>query len=127
MLALLADRRRSPSPRWRSSSASRSRRSAGTSTRWPTGSSRTARTGIVAASVAYGLPGRYGKQLDDRQRLAEAAAHLVTQRHADQAVIGFNGGAPRRWSPRRSASSRTRGPSRPRATAGTSTRSSPAR
>ncbi|MFD6091551.1 DeoR/GlpR family DNA-binding transcription regulator [Oerskovia sp. NPDC060338] len=48
--------------------------------------------GIVAASVAYGLPGRYGKQLDDRQRLAEAAAHLVTQRHADQAVIGFNGG-----------------------------------
>ncbi|MHA7132336.1 DeoR/GlpR family DNA-binding transcription regulator [Oerskovia turbata] len=48
--------------------------------------------GIVAASVAYGLPGRYGGQADDRHLLAEAAARLVAERHTGQPVVGFNGG-----------------------------------
>lgn len=48
--------------------------------------------GIVAASIAYGLPGRYGHQVDDRQELAEAAARLVAERHTGHPVIGFNGG-----------------------------------
>ncbi|RXR27312.1 DeoR/GlpR transcriptional regulator [Oerskovia turbata] len=48
--------------------------------------------GVVAASVAYGLPGRYGQQVDDRQLVAEAAARLVAERHTGQPVVGFNGG-----------------------------------
>ncbi|WP_265520762.1 DeoR/GlpR family DNA-binding transcription regulator [Oerskovia flava] len=48
--------------------------------------------GLVAASVAYGLPRRYGKQLEDKQRVATAAATLLTERFGEQPVVGFNGG-----------------------------------
>jgi DeoR family transcriptional regulator, aga operon transcriptional repressor len=48
--------------------------------------------GVVAATVAYGLPGRYGQQDADRRALAEVAARLVAERRTGQPVVGFNGG-----------------------------------
>lgn len=47
--------------------------------------------GIVAGSVAYGIPRRYGKQLEAKQRIAVAAATLVLERNPAPAV-GLNGG-----------------------------------
>ncbi|MDO8145635.1 MULTISPECIES: DeoR/GlpR family DNA-binding transcription regulator [unclassified Isoptericola] len=47
--------------------------------------------GVVAASVAYGLPRRFGRQLDAKQRIADAAANLVLARHPAP-VVGLNGG-----------------------------------
>ena len=46
--------------------------------------------GVVATSVAYGLPARYKSALadDDKQRIARAAALMV----APGTVVGFNGG-----------------------------------
>lgn len=47
--------------------------------------------GVVAASVAYGLPRRYSKQVEDKQRIAAAAAGIVLERFTAP-VVGLNGG-----------------------------------
>lgn len=48
--------------------------------------------GIVAASVAYGLPQRYAKNTQEIRQVADTAAELLFERFPNNPVVGINGG-----------------------------------